>query len=323
MDLGTAAIWIMGLAESLPVFILGMLLYGVTNFVSSPLNSYITVARGRWSIGRVFTFISASFNIGMILGPWLGGWIGEQFGLRQNFFVAAGLLMASTPFILFIRPQLVDKPTRGDASEPLLQNTRFLIYLVTLFLVMFALYLTQPLSPNFLQNERTLDLGQIGQLYSLSGIGVVILNLTLGRLRTRTGFMLAQISVLMFSLFLWLGNHIFWYSIGYFLLGGFKSARSLGSAFTREFAPQAKMGLAFGLSETISSFGLLLAPLLAGYLYSKNPSWMYTTSVGLILLSLIVSFQFLPATSKLGVVSIDASPRAHSLDENPSGYPEK
>src|SRR5215211_8801135 len=62
--LGTAAIWIMALAESLQLFIMGMLLYGMTNFVSSPLNSYITAARGKWSIGRAFTFVSASFNVG-------------------------------------------------------------------------------------------------------------------------------------------------------------------------------------------------------------------------------------------------------------------
>jgi predicted MFS family arabinose efflux permease len=299
-----------------------MLIYGVTNFVSSPLNSYITVARGRWSVGRVFTFVSASFNIGLIIGPWLGGWIGAQFGLRQNFFVAAAMFMVSTPFILFIQPQKVDKSSQGDRVEHLPRNTGYLTYLVTLFLVMFALYLPQPLSPNFLQNDRTLDLGQIGQLYSLSGIGVVILNLSLGRLHTRTGFLLAQTSVLMFSLFLWLGNHILWYSIGYFLLGGFKAARSLGSAFAREFVPHAKMGMAFGLSETVSSTGLLLAPLMAGYLYSRDPIWVYMTSAGLILLALVVSLRFLPATRGPSTAPIKAEHRILSSEENRHSDPE-
>ena len=313
--LGTGAVWIMALAQSLSIFVIGMLLYGVTNFVSSPLNSYVTVARGRWSVGRMFTLVSASFNLGMVIGPCLGGWIGEQIGLRQNFFIAAGILMVSTLFILFIQPQSIDQPSQGGVDEHPLQNTRYMIYLAALFLMVFALYLSQPLSPNFLQNERGLNLGQIGQLYSLSGIGVVILNITLGSLQARTGIVLAQISVLIFCLFLWLGDDIFAYIIGYFLLGGFKTARVLGSALTREFVPKTKMGLAFGLSETVSSFGLLLAPLLAGYLYSKNPIWMYMMSVGLILLSLVVSFRFLPAAGR-------ASHPIHPSAEDVNEYPE-
>ena len=279
------------------MFIIGMLLYGVTNFVSSPLNSYVTSARGTWSVGRVFTFVSASFNLGMVVGPWLGGWIGEQMGLRQNFFIAAAIFVASTLLVIFAHPQLVDKPSLEEVRKNPLQDTKYMIFLGALFLAIFAIYLPQPLSPNFLKEEGSLDLKQIGQLYSLSG--VVILNLTLGRLHARTGFMLGQISVLMSSLFLWLGDHVFWYAIGYFLLGGFKTARSLGSALVREFVPVAKMGLAFGLAETVSSFGLLLASLLAGYLYSRNPSWIYMISAGLILLSLVISYRFLPATDRI------------------------
>jgi predicted MFS family arabinose efflux permease len=273
----------------------------------------------RWSVGRVFTFVSASFSLGMVIGPWLGGWIGEQMGLRQNFFIAAVIFMASTLLILFVRPQLVDKHSQELAGYHLLQNMGYLAYLGALFLVVFAIYLPQPLSPNFLQNEGALNLKQIGQLYSLSGIGVVILNLTLGRLHARTGFLLGQISVLMFSLFLWLGDHIFWYSIGYFLLGGFKTARSLGSALIREFVPEAKMGLAFGLSETVSSFGLLLAPLVAGYLYSRNPIWIYAMSAGLILLSLVISFRFSPATDMIKLDEMHPSHPDHTSAEEPHG----
>ncbi len=43
--LGLAATWIMALAESLPFFVAGLLVYGVTLFVISPLFSYVTAAR--------------------------------------------------------------------------------------------------------------------------------------------------------------------------------------------------------------------------------------------------------------------------------------
>lgn len=68
---GLTAAWLMALARSLPGFIAGMLLYSLTAFVSSPMNSYITAARGRLSIGRVLTLISASYNGGRSSDP---GW---------------------------------------------------------------------------------------------------------------------------------------------------------------------------------------------------------------------------------------------------------
>src|SRR5512136_2442004 len=57
---GLLATWVMALARSLPAFVVGMLLYGFTAFVSSPLNSYVTVARGRLSPVRAMTLVSAA-----------------------------------------------------------------------------------------------------------------------------------------------------------------------------------------------------------------------------------------------------------------------
>ncbi len=46
---GLLAAWIMALARTLPVFVTGMLFYGFTAFVSAPMNSYVTSARGKLS----------------------------------------------------------------------------------------------------------------------------------------------------------------------------------------------------------------------------------------------------------------------------------
>ena len=49
--LGLAATLIMGLASTLPFFLVGLFAYGLTAFVSSPLSSYVTAARGKWTVG--------------------------------------------------------------------------------------------------------------------------------------------------------------------------------------------------------------------------------------------------------------------------------
>ena len=48
--IGLAATLMMGFASSLAIFITGMLVYGLTAYVTAPLNSYIASARGKWSI---------------------------------------------------------------------------------------------------------------------------------------------------------------------------------------------------------------------------------------------------------------------------------
>ena len=40
--LGTSAAWTMALARTLPMFVVGLILYGLTSFVMAPMNSYIT-----------------------------------------------------------------------------------------------------------------------------------------------------------------------------------------------------------------------------------------------------------------------------------------
>lgn len=293
--LGVLATWIMALAGSLPIFVSGLLLYGVTMFVLSPLYSYVTAARGKLSVGRALTLISAAFNLGVVIGPVLGGYIGEVAGLRQTYFIAGWIFIVSTIVIFLIRPQPVDTPTPEMRGNAWLLNQRAFAYLGIVFLAMFATYLPQPLSPNFLQNQRNLSLSQIGQLYSMSSIGVVVLNLALGQLPARVGFMLGQAAVGLFALLLWQGSGLPWYLIGYFLLGGYKTARSLATAQMQEFVHQAKMGLSYGLTETVSSTAMILSPILAGYLYDLNPTWMYSVGVALVSVSILVNLFYSPA----------------------------
>lgn len=286
--LGAAATWIMALANGLTGFVTGMMLYGITLFVLAPMNSYITVARGKWSVGRAITLISATYNLGGIIGPLLGGALGERAGFRSIFLASAIIFVISTIFILFIRPQPVDRPASTEKGTNLLANTRYISFLFIFFLAAFAMYLPQPLAPNFLQNQRGLSLIQIGQLYSIGGIGIVVLNLILGQLEARLGFLIGQLAVGLYAVLLWKGTSLPWFAGAYFLLGGFRTARSLATAQIRSLVHQINMGLAYGLAETSSAFATILAPLLAGYLYERNPVWIFPLSAGIIVLSVLI-----------------------------------
>ncbi|MBN2146783.1 MAG: MFS transporter [Anaerolineales bacterium] len=295
---GVTATWVMALAPSLPFFVTGMILYGLTTFVMAPLSSYVTEARGNLSVGRALTLVSAFYNTGAILGPWLGGQIGSRLGLHSVYLIAACLFFISLLIILRIRPQPLAQPSEHTNHRATLFQSTFLFFIGMIFLATFATYLPQPLSPNFLQNIRQLDLQQIGQLGSYGSIGVVVLSLLLGHIPARWGFLAGQVCVAGFSLVLWRGSGMFWYAVGYFLLGGYRVVRSLATAQTRELIPPAWMGLAYGITETVGASVVIFAPPLAGALYEINPSYIFALSLGLILISLLASVQFAPASSQ-------------------------
>jgi predicted MFS family arabinose efflux permease len=284
----------MALAPSLPVFVAGLLAYSMTAFVISPLNSYITGARGRLSPGRAMTLSSAFYNVGAIAGPLIGGWIGHTYGLKSTFVAAAGVFVVSWIIMLLIHSQPREHHDPESPPINLLANRRYLGFMGLVAVVMFATYLPQPLTANFLQNERGLSLSQIGALGSINSLGIVVLNLGFGQLNARLGFLLGQIAVGLFTLFLWRGTDMAAYSVGYFLLSGFRVIRPLTSAQVRELIHGSQMGLAYGITETINSIPIMIAPPIAGILYELSPVLVYPLSFVLILLGLILSYFFAP-----------------------------
>jgi len=291
---GMLATWIMAFARSLPVFIVGMLMYGLTAFVSSPLNSYVTAERGKLTPARAMTLMSAAFNLGAVIGPLTGGWIGEAVGLRPVYFIAGGLFVISTGILFFLRVQPRDIHDPDAPAPSLMKNTRFLGFLGVILLVMAVTYLPQPLTARFLESERLVSISRIGLLGSINGFGNAVFNLFLGQFSARLGLVLVQICVAVFSLLIWQGSGLGWYAIGYFMLGGFRTARAFYLSAVRALIHPAQMGLAYGIAETFNSMAVILAPLLAGLLYTRQPELVYTVSLGLLTFSILVSALLTP-----------------------------
>jgi DHA1 family multidrug resistance protein-like MFS transporter len=288
------ATWVMALAPSMPLFVVGLLLYNLTAFVSSPLSSYITAARGQLSVERALTMVSAFYNAGAILGPWLGGQVGERLGLRTIYFISGGIFLVSFGILLLIKPQPVETPSPAEDGNGKFINRRFIGYLSIILLAGFSMYLAQPLSSNYLQNQQHLSLESIGLLGTISSVGIVVLNLGLGNLKPYIGYLLAQISVALFALILWRSTSFVWFSLGFVLLGGYRFSRSLATALTKKLVHQSRMGLAYGMTETVGASAVILAPPVAGILYQVDPALMYIVAFVLILISIAISARFIP-----------------------------
>ena len=294
------AAWILGIisgiimaaAKSLPIFTVGVLSYGVTAFVVAPMNSYITAARGNWSVGKAVSFTSAMYNLGAIIGPILGGWIGDQFGYSEIYWSATLIFIFSTVFILLIKSQPVETPLSIDTSTQNLFKGSFARFLPIIFLAHLAMYISQPLATNYLQNNHNLSLGAIGYLGAISSFGAVILSLGIGQMSAGLGFIISQLITILFPFFLWQGNNMASFAIGHFMLGGFRSARSMAIAQMRSFISSVNMGLAYGIAELTAGAAIILAPIISGFLYERDPKLMFPTAITLTLISIVTTVVF-------------------------------
>ncbi len=282
--LGTIAAWCMALAGSLPTFVVGLVLYGLTGFVVAPMNSYITTVRGKMSIGRAISLCSGLFNLGAVLGPVTGGFIADRLGLRTVYFIAGVIFFISTVIIFLTakspephQDDLVSVQPRG-----LLSNSRFLAFLVITGVTLFAIYLPQPFTPNFLQNQQLFSRSTIGILGAAGSLGNAVATLLLGSLKSVTGFIIGQIWVFIFCLIFLKGGSPIWFGIGYFFFGGYRLCRSMVLAIARPMVHPEQTGLAFGIIETASAVAVIISPVLAGFLYNNDPYSIYRVSVGLI-----------------------------------------
>jgi hypothetical protein len=54
------------------------------------------------------------------------------------------------------------------------------------------------------------------------------------------------------------------------------------------------MGLSYGIMETISALIFIITPPIAGYLFEIDPFIVYPISIGLVAISIVVSYFFSP-----------------------------
>jgi len=286
---GLVATVVMAFARELPMFVVGMLAYGLTAFVSAPLSSYVTAARGKWSVGTALSLTTATFSGGMVLGPITGGWIGDHYGLRTVYYVSACFFVVSTLLIFFIQKQPIDHHDPDAPLTNLMKNMRFLSYLGIVTFAIFAMYLAQPLTPNFLEGIRGLSLSDIGIIFTIGALGNTLAAVFLSRTNPYRGFILSQVMVVAFAFIMLRGTSLPILAFGYFLLGGFRAGRPLAMAQARELVHESQMGLTYGIMETVSAVIFIMTPPLAGYLYGKDPMMIYTFSLGLIAVSVLIS----------------------------------
>jgi DHA1 family tetracycline resistance protein-like MFS transporter len=138
----------MALAPSLRWLLVGRIISGITTSNISTAFAYITDVTAPEKRARAFGLISAAFGLGFVIGPAVGGYLGNR-NLRFPFWAAAGLSLANAIYGYFILPESLPKERRAKSAwqmaNPLgaLKLLRSQVELAGLSVVITLMYLAQ------------------------------------------------------------------------------------------------------------------------------------------------------------------------------------
>jgi DHA1 family tetracycline resistance protein-like MFS transporter len=114
--LGAAASYLLsGFAPALSWLFIGRIVSGITGASFSAAGAYIADVTPPEKRAASFGLIGAVFGLGFILGPAMGGLLGEV-GLRVPYFVAAGLNFVNMMYGLFVLPESLAPANRRAFS---------------------------------------------------------------------------------------------------------------------------------------------------------------------------------------------------------------
>jgi MFS transporter, DHA1 family, tetracycline resistance protein len=100
-----------GFAPNIGWLFVGRFIAGITGASFSTANAYIADISTPEKRAQNFGMVGAAFGLGFIIGPAIGGYLG-QFGERIPFFAAAGLAFLNFLYGYFILPESLSKENR-------------------------------------------------------------------------------------------------------------------------------------------------------------------------------------------------------------------
>ena len=304
---GAVLLVVQGLSPNIYFFVATRWGQGLLTGSVAAVSAMATSIVPRNKIPLAAGLITASASGGSSLGPVIGGFLADQIGYRNAFFVVGALLLASALLVIWLVKEDFEPPARRETASlggmlRLAVSRDMLPVLIFLFAVSFIPSLTSPIIPLFIK-----ELNPAGRAATAAGLtfgitGAVYTLSTLGAARLSERFDLRKILILscLGSGLLTLppvwaasvGQLLIYLVLGCFPGGGVSAA---SNAVVGLSVSQGQMGMAYGLSNSAGSLGWGLGPLVGGWLASI---WgfrpIFAITAGLTLVGTVFVVRFLP-----------------------------
>ena len=282
--------------------------------------AYVADLANESNRGRYFGITDALIRVAWILGPPLGGFIGQNLGYRTMFISALCCFTAATLLFLVLAVNSSSTPP-GSSLGWVSLKTSFLEMgglilaggLVTWILIVdgirdIAFKLSFDLMPVYLSDIAGISKTDIGILDGLFGLALVLSTFTAGfivdRVSERFGIVLGLIAMILSRLVFAFAGVFSGFALSWILLGmGGGLLDPAGSSLIARGVPRRLRGIAYGLVATSLGIFSLPAPWIGSQIWQHvdpRAPFLFTVLLGLLTI--------IPAWKKLAIKNCAAAP---------------
>ena len=272
---------IMGYAASIWVLFIGRLVGGVTAATHSTAMAYMADISKNNEKAQNFGLIGAAFGIGFVLGPLLGGVLGE-FSSRAPFFAAAGLAFLNLCLGYIVLPETVTdenkRPFNLNTANPLsaLRQLRRINGVGRLLLILFIYDVAFYVYPAIWSywSEEKFGWGPIQIGYSFAAFGLCMA-FTQGYLMKKIIRYIGENKTVKITLYINIISFFFiafitdswmiWVLIPVISLGVISGPALQG--LMSQAVPDNQQGELQGLLTSITAIGMIISPLLMTFTF--------------------------------------------------------
>lgn len=266
-------------AWSYPVMVVAMVLAGIGGGAYHPVANALISNLFRDRIGRAFGFIGMGSCLGLFLGPFISGFIGQRFGWRAScilFSLSGFMIAAVSGFILSDEENIREK--QEEAAVPWKSLAVVLLPVILTFgLRDFCLWGTIYLTPTMTQMRLGFSSQTAGALIALMSLMGLVSQPLSGNISDRIGhrrmiFILMIIGGLTVFLFPQVNEAVIFpitAIVGLMMMGTIP----IIDAMAAQLIPPTCRGRVFGFMMTLGIMFGAVSPYVTGLIYDKTDNY--------------------------------------------------
>lgn len=300
---------LMGMAPSLAWLFVGRALTGISGAVYGPANAYVADVSAPDQRAKGFGMVGAAFGLGFVVGPALGGFLGE-LGPRAPFFAAAGLAAANFCYGFAVLPESLPKARRRPFSlaraNPLgallvmREHPRVLVLALVVFVWQLAFHVYPATWAYFAIAKFDLSPAAIGGTLALSGLSMtVVQGLLTARIVARIGERRAAplgVAVGFFAFLAYAFMTERWMLYPVLAIGGLQGLAmpSLNALMSRELGPE-RQGELSGTLASVMGLSMIIGPVVLSHTlarFSASDAPIYFPGAAFLLAALLALICF-------------------------------